>query len=108
MPSWRAIASGVVGLLLIGVAGCATTAPASREADPAFARQTVAYATHEAPGTIVIDPASHFLYLVQGGEKAIRYGVGVGAEGFVWSGRATVHTKQAGLVSAGRNAAEEA
>ena len=55
MPSWRAIASGVVGLLLIGVAGCAT-APASREADPAFAPQTVAYATHEAPGTIVIDP----------------------------------------------------
>ena len=93
MPSWRAIASGVVGLLLIGVAGCAT-APASREANSAFARQTVAYATHEAPGTIVIDPSSHFLYLVQGGGKAIRYGVGVGAEGFVWSGRATVHTKQ--------------
>ena len=80
-------------MLLISVTGCAT-APASREADPAFARQTVAYATHEAPGTIVIDPASHFLYLVQGGGKAIRYGVGVGAEGFVWTGRATVHTKQ--------------
>ena len=73
--------------------GCVTS-PASREPDPAFARQTVAYATHEPPGTIVIDPASHFLYLVQGGGKAIRYGVGVGAEGFVWSGRATVHTKQ--------------
>jgi len=54
----------------------------------------VAYATHEPQGTIVIDPASHFLYLVQGGGKAIRYGVGVGAEGFVWSGRATIHTKQ--------------
>jgi lipoprotein-anchoring transpeptidase ErfK/SrfK len=54
----------------------------------------VAYATHEPPGTIVIDPASHFLYLVQGGGKAIRYGVGVGAQGFVWSGRATIHTKQ--------------
>jgi lipoprotein-anchoring transpeptidase ErfK/SrfK len=71
MPSWRAIASGVASLLLISVTGC-VTAPASREADPAFARQTVAYATHEAPGTIVIDPASHFLYLVQGGGKAIR------------------------------------
>jgi hypothetical protein len=51
MPSWRAIASGVVSFLLISVTGRAT-APASREADPAFARQNVAYATHEAPGTI--------------------------------------------------------
>jgi lipoprotein-anchoring transpeptidase ErfK/SrfK len=93
MLNQRAVASGVVGLVLIGLAGCAT-APVSREADPAFVRQNVAYATHEPPGTIVIDPAGHFLYLVQGGGKAIRYGVGVGAEGFVWSGRATVHTKQ--------------
>jgi lipoprotein-anchoring transpeptidase ErfK/SrfK len=54
----------------------------------------VAYATPEPPGTIVIDPANHFLYLVEGSGRAIRYGVGVGAEGFVWSGRATVHTKQ--------------
>ena len=62
--------------------------------DPSFARQDVSYATREPPGTIVIDPSSHFLYLVQGGGKAVRYGVGVGAEGFVWSGRATVHSKQ--------------
>jgi lipoprotein-anchoring transpeptidase ErfK/SrfK len=68
--------------------------PVSRGPDPAFARQNVTYTTHEPPGTIVIDPVGHFLYLVQGGGKAIRYGVGVGAEGFVWSGRATVHTKQ--------------
>ncbi len=93
VPGERAIASGLVGFVLIGLTGCVTS-PASRVPDPAFARQTVAYATHEPPGTIVIDPASHFLYLVQGGGKAIRYGVGVGAEGFVWSGRATVHTKQ--------------
>src|ERR1700730_18675428 len=77
----RALASDLVGVVLVGLAGCAT-APASREGDPAFARQNVAYATHEPPGTIVIDPASHFLYLVQGGGKATRYGVGVGAEGF--------------------------
>jgi len=62
--------------------------------DPSFARQDVSYATREPPGTIIIDPSSHFLYLVQGGGKAVRYGVGVGAEGFVWSGRATVHSKQ--------------
>ena len=41
-----------------------------------------------APGTIVIDPQSRFLYLVQGGGAAIRYGVGVGREGFAWSGTA--------------------
>jgi lipoprotein-anchoring transpeptidase ErfK/SrfK len=93
MPSPRAVGLGLVGALLVSLTGCAT-APVSREADPAFARQNVAYATHEPLGTIVIDPASHFLYLVQGGGKAVRYGVGVGAEGFVWSGRATVHTKQ--------------
>jgi lipoprotein-anchoring transpeptidase ErfK/SrfK len=62
--------------------------------DPAFARQVVAYPTREQPGTIVIDPGSHFLYLIQGDGQAIRYGVGVGAEGFVWSGLATVHSKQ--------------
>jgi lipoprotein-anchoring transpeptidase ErfK/SrfK len=85
--------SGLVGIALIGLAGC-TTAPASREADPTFARKVVTYPTPEQPGTILIDPGSHFLYLVQGGGQAIRYGVGVGAEGFVWSGRATIHNKQ--------------
>jgi lipoprotein-anchoring transpeptidase ErfK/SrfK len=66
----------------------------SRAPDPAFARQVVAYATHEQPGTIIVDPASHFLYLIHDAGQAIRYGVGVGAEGFLWSGRATVHSKQ--------------
>jgi lipoprotein-anchoring transpeptidase ErfK/SrfK len=66
----------------------------SRQADPAFARKVVAYPTPVSPGTIVIDPGSHFLYLVQGGGQAIRYGVGVGGEGFGWSGSATVHNKQ--------------
>ena len=62
--------------------------------NPAFLRTSVAYAGSEKPGTIVIDPGSHFLYLVQGGGQAIRYGVGVGGEGFGWSGSATVHSKQ--------------
>jgi lipoprotein-anchoring transpeptidase ErfK/SrfK len=87
--------SGLVGVVvLISLGGCATTR-VSREVDPAFARTVVAYSTTERPGTIVIDPGSHFLYLVQGGSKAIRYGVGVGGEGFVWSGRATIRSKQA-------------
>jgi lipoprotein-anchoring transpeptidase ErfK/SrfK len=66
----------------------------SRAPDPAFARQVVAYATHEPPGTIIVDPINHFLYVIHDAGQAIRYGVGVGAEGFVWSGRATVHSKQ--------------
>jgi lipoprotein-anchoring transpeptidase ErfK/SrfK len=65
-----------------------------RGPNPAFARQVVTYPTHEPPGTIIIDPGSHFLYFIHDAEQAIRYGVGVGAEGFVWSGRATVHSKQ--------------
>jgi lipoprotein-anchoring transpeptidase ErfK/SrfK len=62
--------------------------------DPAFLRKAVYYPSNEAPGTIVIDPQRHFLYLVQAGGRAIRYGVGVGRQGFGWSGIATIHDKQ--------------
>jgi lipoprotein-anchoring transpeptidase ErfK/SrfK len=54
--------------------------------DPRLQRQVVAYATNEAPGTIVIDTPNTVLYYVLGGGKAIRYGIGVGREGFTWSG----------------------
>ena len=49
-------------------------------ANPAFARQVVAYPTHELPGTIIVDPASHFLYFIHDAGQAIRYGVGVGGK----------------------------
>jgi len=62
--------------------------------DPAFHRKTVEYKSREAPGTIVIDPGKRYLYLVENGGEAIRYGVGVGREGFAWSGVATVRSKQ--------------
>jgi lipoprotein-anchoring transpeptidase ErfK/SrfK len=62
--------------------------------NPEYLRKSVIYSTHEQPGTIVIDPQNHFLYLVQGGGGALRYGVGVGREGFGWSGTATIHDKQ--------------
>jgi lipoprotein-anchoring transpeptidase ErfK/SrfK len=61
------------------LAGCATR---STDIDPAFMRRTVAYDTSHAPGTIVVDPGNHFLYHVQPNGQAIRYGVGVGGEGF--------------------------
>ncbi len=62
--------------------------------NPAFLRKNVAYPGKEAPGTIVIDPANHYLYHVEEGGRATRYGVGVGREGFVWSGEANIKSKQ--------------
>jgi lipoprotein-anchoring transpeptidase ErfK/SrfK len=56
-------------------------------------RQVVSYATNEAPGTIVIDTPNTYLYYVLGGGKAVRYGIGVGREGFTWSGTQTVTRK---------------
>ena len=56
-------------------------------------RQLVAYQTRETPGTIVIDTPSTKLYYVLGGGKAIRYGIGVGREGFTWSGVQTISRK---------------
>jgi lipoprotein-anchoring transpeptidase ErfK/SrfK len=56
-------------------------------------RQIVNYATPEAPGTIIIDTPNTYLYFVLGAGKAIRYGVGVGREGFTWSGVKTVERK---------------
>ena len=62
--------------------------------NPEYLRKVVFYPTREQPGTIIIDPQNHFLYLVQEGGRALRYGVGVGRQGFGWSGTATVHDKQ--------------
>ena len=58
--------------------------------DPKFERQVVAYHGEEKPGTIVIDTPSRFLYLVEGGGKAMRYGIGVGRPGFTWAGVKTI------------------
>jgi lipoprotein-anchoring transpeptidase ErfK/SrfK len=64
------------------------------EALPAeLRRQIVAYPTQEAPGTIVIDTPHTFLYFVLGGGRAIRYAIGVGREGFTWSGVQKVSRK---------------
>ncbi|TCL71825.1 lipoprotein-anchoring transpeptidase ErfK/SrfK [Rhizobium sp. BK251] len=52
----------------------------------AFRRQIVRFRTAEQPGTIIIDGNQHFLYLVQPDNQAIRYGIGVGREGFGWAG----------------------
>jgi lipoprotein-anchoring transpeptidase ErfK/SrfK len=56
-------------------------------------RAVIAFATSEAPGTIIIDTGNTTLYYVLGHGRAIRYGVGVGREGFTWSGVQTVSRK---------------
>jgi len=56
-------------------------------------RTVVAFNTTEAPGTIVIDTGNTALYYVLGQGRAIRYGVGVGREGFTWSGVQTISRK---------------
>jgi lipoprotein-anchoring transpeptidase ErfK/SrfK len=56
-------------------------------------RTTVALSTKEAPGTIIIDTGNTVLYYVLGQGRAIRYGVGVGREGFTWSGVQTISNK---------------
>jgi lipoprotein-anchoring transpeptidase ErfK/SrfK len=56
------------------------------DAPTRFRRTVVDYPTREAPGTIVVDTPNTYLYYVMGGGKAIRYGIGVGREGFTWSG----------------------
>jgi lipoprotein-anchoring transpeptidase ErfK/SrfK len=63
------------------------------EAPAQFKRQLVAYTGGEAPGTIVIDTPNTFLYLVQPGGRAIRYGIGVGRDGFRWSGVQSITKK---------------
>ncbi|ATU92628.1 L,D-transpeptidase [Phyllobacterium zundukense] len=67
--------------------------PKKRGMDPRFLPQSVAYDGPEKPGTIVIDTSQRFLYLVEAGGTAQRYGVGVGKEGFGWSGTNTISRK---------------
>jgi len=60
--------------------------PAKRAVPSQYRRQMVRVRTKEAPGTIIIDTRNKFLYYVLGDGEAIRYGVGVGREGFTWKG----------------------
>lgn len=70
----------------------ATHAPA-RSIDPAFLPAVVPDPTGEAPGTIVIDTATRYLYYVRADGMAQRYGVGIGREGFGWKGKVKVGRK---------------
>jgi lipoprotein-anchoring transpeptidase ErfK/SrfK len=112
-----------VASLALVLAGCANPEPLNKNVDPAiremyssvdekpyhiptvnlakiepqFYRQEVPTPTtiKEPAGTIVVDPKDRFLYLVEADGQSIRYGIGVGREGFAWSGTAVVHDKAA-------------
>lgn len=62
--------------------------------DKRYLRQIVKDPTGEMPGTIVVDTANRFLYLVLENGQAMRYGVGIGRDGFAWSGRAVTQYKR--------------
>lgn len=59
-----------------------------------YHRQLVRYETDQKPGTIIIDTGEKFLYLVEPDGKAMRYGIGVGREGFEWQGTARIALKR--------------
>ena len=74
-------------------------AAAPQDEDQAFElparlrRQVVSYPTREAPGTVIIDTPNTYLYLVLGNGQAMRYGIGIGRDGFTWSGTQTITRK---------------
>jgi lipoprotein-anchoring transpeptidase ErfK/SrfK len=67
--------------------------PKAADGPGAFARQVIDYASHQTPGTVIIDTKNTFLYFVLNDTQAMRYGIGVGREGFTWSGEQTVARK---------------
>ena len=81
-----AAAAGPTALQTAAVRPMYTKREMQRRLDPKFLPQQVAYGGSEKPGTIVIDSGDKFLYLVMANGQARRYGVGVGKEGFGWSG----------------------
>jgi lipoprotein-anchoring transpeptidase ErfK/SrfK len=120
-PAWRVFAASMLSL---GLAGCSVAGnglrsvqlsalqpqatyyaerPAEKfpvqavdpsQIDAQFLKQVVDYRSPHPPGTVVVDPHRRFLYLVEKGGKAIRYGVGVGREGLAFTGTGTVQEKR--------------
>jgi lipoprotein-anchoring transpeptidase ErfK/SrfK len=68
--------------------------PEEEQLTGAYEKQEVFFRTTEAPGTIIIDTKNRFLYLLQPGNRALRYGIGVGRDGFTWSGLQKISRKQ--------------
>jgi lipoprotein-anchoring transpeptidase ErfK/SrfK len=75
-------------------AGYALPAIPIQKVKPEFRRQIVSYETTERPGTIIVNTRERHLYYILPDGKAMRYGIGVGKEGFAWAGTAYVAWKQ--------------
>jgi lipoprotein-anchoring transpeptidase ErfK/SrfK len=81
------------GVLDIGDEPGRVSAEETVIADGPYARQLVFFRSSEPPGTIVIHTSERFLYIVQPNNRALRYGIGVGREGFQWSGLVKIARK---------------
>jgi len=68
-------------------------APSEERLPPEYQKQMVFFRTTEAPGTIVVNTSERFLYLVQPNNRALRYGIGVGRDGFQWFGLKRIDRK---------------
>jgi lipoprotein-anchoring transpeptidase ErfK/SrfK len=68
--------------------------PADEELSPELQRQVVYFRSNEPPGTIVVHTSERFLYVIQGNGRALRYGIGVGRDGFQWQGLQKITRKQ--------------
>ena len=75
------------------VAYASVAQPVEVSIDPVYRRQEIGYAGPQGPGTVLIDTGNKFLYLVEGGGRALRYGIGVGRPGFLWAGTKTITRK---------------
>lgn len=75
-------------------AGYALPAIPINRVDKRYRRQIVDFATQEKAGTVIVNTRERFLYYILPGGKAVRYGIGVGKEGFAWAGEAYVAWKQ--------------
>ena len=68
--------------------------PADEQLDPRLQRQIVFFRSNEPPGTIIVHTSERFLYVVQPGGRALRYGIGVGRQGFQWQGLLKISRKE--------------
>jgi lipoprotein-anchoring transpeptidase ErfK/SrfK len=68
--------------------------PSQEQLDPKFQKTVVFYRTSEPPGTIIVQTTERYLYVIQPGGRALRYGIGVGRDGFQWQGLLKISRKQ--------------
>ena len=93
-PAGPVLGSPAAMYAAINDGGHAIPAVPWEKIDKRYLRQVVADPTGEAPGTVVVDTGNHFLYVVQRFGRAVRYGVGLGRQGFEWSGNGVIEWKQ--------------